>query len=244
MRSWRSGPELGARDWSEWRREEIEMSLPGRSTWTIWFFVLSTAPALCGESAGDQDLLTGADFSAWGGKTGAWRVASDAGLDARDDRRLAGKPGGGAIVKGSDGDEGRTANLQSRKEYGDVEAHLEFLVPRGSNSGVYFMGRYEIQVLDSWDASRSAPKEKPEYSDCGGLYQRWDPSRGAGREGFEGHPPRVGAAKRPGEWQSFDVVFRAPRFDAGGKRIEKARFASVIHNGRLVHRDVEVGGPT
>src|SRR5258705_896842 len=106
------------------------------------------------------------------------------------------------------------------------------------------MGRYEIQVLDSWDPSRKGPKEPPAYGDCGGIYQRWDPRRGAGQEGFEGHAPRVGAAKAPGEWQSFDVVFRAPRFDAGGRRTEKARFVLVLHSGRLVHENVELDGPT
>ena len=210
--------------------------------------VVVSAVALCffatqGRSTAD-DLLTTADFSAWREKTGAWRVVGDVGLDAKNDRRLAAKAGTGAIVNGADGDEGRTVNLFSRREHGDVAAHVEFLVPRGSNSGVYFMGRYEIQVLDSWDAAKNAPKAMLEHSDAGGIYQRWDSKRGAGKEGFEGYPPRVGAAKRPGEWQSFDVVFRAPRFDTNGKRVEKARFVKVFHNGRLVQDNVELSGPT
>lgn len=220
------------------------MSIPHLFSVAAVVLASFAAPAASSGPGEDEDRLSGADLSAWREKTGAWRVVADVGLDPRDERRLAGKAGAGAIVNGADGDEGRAVNLFSRKEYADVEAHLEFLVPRGSNSGVYFMGRYEIQVLDSWDAARNAPKEKVEYSDCGGIYQRWDPRRGAGKEGFEGHAPRVGAAKRPGEWQSFDVVFRAPRFDAAGKRTAKARFVSVLHNGRLIHRDVELEGPT
>ena len=61
---------------------------------------------------------------------------------------------------------------------------------------------------------------------------------------MEGHPPRVNASKQPGEWQSFDIVFRAPRFDASGTKTENARFVRVIHNGVVIHENVELTGPT
>ena len=118
-------------------------------------------------------------------------------------------------------------------EHGDVEAHIEFVVPKGSNSGVYFQGRYEIQVFDSWGV------EKPKYSDCGGIYQRW-----AKGKGFEGHGPKVNASLAPGKWQTFDVIFRAPRFDASGKKIANAKFVKVVHNGKVVHENVDLTGPT
>ncbi len=134
------------------------------------------------------------------------------------------------------GPTGRTRNILSKANFGDCRAHIEFMVPKGSNSGVYFMGRYEIQVFDSWGAG------EPKHSDCGGIYQRWDNNRSP--KGYEGHPPRVNASRAPGQWQTFDVIFRAPRFDENGRKIANAGFEKVIHNGIVVHEDVVLSGPT
>lgn len=177
--------------------------------------------------------LIGTDFSAWAGDTGGWFAARDAVLDPADAKKLTGVPGAGIVLNGPTGN---TKHLVSKEEFGDVRAHIEFVVPRESNSGVYFQGRYEIQVLDSWGVA------EPQYSDCGGIYQRWDESREP--KGYEGVPPRVNAASPPGVWQRFDVIFRAPRFDAGGNKIANARFERVIHNGQVVHDAQEVSGPT
>src|SRR5437870_5522652 len=111
-------------------------------------------------------------------KPTAWLVAGEASLDAADGKKLSWKDGAGVIVNGKDG---KAANLFTVDEFGDCELHVEFMVSKGSNSGVYLMGRYEVQILDSFG------KEKPSYSDCGGIYQRWDPARGKGQEGYEGH---------------------------------------------------------
>ena len=181
--------------------------------------------------------LTPADtLDTWRAPTGDWQIVADVTLKEGQPRAFTNKPGTGAIVNGT---KGRTSNLLSKHEHGDCEAHVEFVVPQGSNSGVYFMGRYEIQVLDSWDAAAGKPKEKVEHGDCGGIYQRWDRGRG-----YEGRPPRVNACRAPGEWQSFDVVFRAPRFDAAGKKIANARFVKVVHNGVVVHENEDLTGPT
>src|SRR5262249_55051677 len=145
-----------------------------------------------------HDLIAGLGLRAWRAPAGAWVEASDVFPNPEDPKRLAWKPGKGALVNGPTG---RTVNLLTTDEFADIEAHVEFMVAEGSNSGVYFMGRYELQVLDSFG------KEKLTVHDCGSIYERWDPARGKGNEGFEGHAPRMNASKAPGTWQSFDVVF-------------------------------------
>jgi hypothetical protein len=177
--------------------------------------------------------LIGGDLSAWRQRSGDWQVVGEVAVDAENDKRLAAQPGSGIIVNGP---KGKTVDLFSAAEFADVQAHIEFMVPRGSNSGVYFMGRYEVQILDSWGVAEL------KHGDCGGIYQRWDENRQP--KGYEGHPPRVNASLPPGQWQSFDVTFRAPRFDAAGRKIANARFEKVVHNGVVVHEAVEVTGPT
>lgn len=177
------------------------------------------------------------DLSAFREPLGDWLIAGEAFLDPQDEKKLAWKSGTGAVVNGP---KGRTNHLVTKAEFGDVELHVEFMVPKDSNSGVYLQGRYEIQVLDSWGV------EHPKYGDCGGIYQRWHEEKGLqeSERGYEGRPPKVNASRKPGEWQSFDILFRAPRFDASGKKTANAAFVSVLHNGVLVHENEEVSGPT
>ncbi len=179
--------------------------------------------------------LTGGDFFNWRGNTGTWQIVGDTFTNPKNEKLLSSKPGTGVIVNGPTG---RTRNILSKVEFGDVRAHIEFMVPKGSNSGVYFMGRYEIQVYDSYGV------EKGQYPgiECGGIYERWDNNRNP--KGFEGHSPRVNASRAPGQWQTFDVIFRAPRFDKNGRKIANARFEKVVHNGIVVHEDLELTGPT
>jgi hypothetical protein len=179
--------------------------------------------------------LIGDDFSAWRQNTGTWQIVGEAIMDPENEKLIAAGPGSGVIVNGP---KGKTVNLFSRKHFGDVRAHIEFMIPRKSNSGVYFMGRYEIQIYDSWGVKKS---EYPGI-ECGGIYQRWDKNRTP--KGFEGHSPLVNATLPPGKWQSFDVIFRAPRFDKTDKKITNARFKKVIHNGVVVHKNIELTGPT
>ena len=182
---------------------------------------------------GWTELVGDKGLEAWKPGT-TWSVAGDVSLDEADPKKLALKAGTGVITNGNT----KGKNLFTVAEFADVELHVEFAVSKGSNSGVYLMGRYEIQVLDSWGV------KEPHYSDCGGIYQRWDPKRGKDKEGFEGRAPKANVSKAPGEWQSFDITFRAPRFDADGKKTENARFVKVTHNGAVVHENVEVTGTT
>ncbi|EON79064.1 hypothetical protein ADIS_0481 [Lunatimonas lonarensis] len=126
-------------------------------------------------------------------------------------------------------------HLVSGFEHGDMELELEFMVPKGSNSGVYLQGRYEIQILDSWG------KQIVNSGDAGGIYQRFDLET---RRGFEGKAPRMNVSKAPGLWQHFKIVFEAPRFNARGEKIKNAKFVQVFQNGVLIHENVEVTGPT
>ncbi|MCF7674444.1 MAG: DUF1080 domain-containing protein [Akkermansiaceae bacterium] len=190
-------------------------------------FAAMVLPAM---SQGLVTPLRAESLSAFAEPHGEWHVAADVTLMPENPTLLASTAGTGVIVNGSTG---RTKDILTKEDFGDVEVHIEFCVPKGSNSGVYLMGRYEIQVFDSFGVA------EPEHSDCGGIYQRWEND-----QGFEGHAPRINASKPPGEWQSFDAVFLAPRFDGNGNKTAPARFVRVLHNGLVIHENVDVSGPT
>ena len=118
----------------------------------------------------------------------------------------------------------------TRETFGDFQLHIEFFCPptenkqgqARSNSGVYLHGRYEIQVLDSYGM-------EPASNLCGGIYQV--------------AAPLVNASKPAGEWQSYDIIFRAPRFDGEQNVTEPAR-VTVIHNGIVIHNNLALPGTT
>jgi len=122
-------------------------------------------------------------------------------------------------------------DIITKERFTDFRLHLEFMEPdmpdaRGQakgNSGVYLQGRYEIQVLDSYGI------EVPGKGDCGGIYDQF--------------APLVNACKPPLEWQTYDIIFRAPRVDDSGKVINQAR-VTVLQNGIVIQNNVEVLGPT
>lgn len=123
-------------------------------------------------------------------------------------------------------------------EHGDLDLDLDFMMAKGSNSGIYLQGRYEIQLNDSWG------KKSPKFGDVGGIYERWDESKPEGSKGYQGIAPRLNVAKAPGLWQNIKISFQAPRFDAAGKKISNAKILSIILNGVLIHENVELTGPT
>jgi hypothetical protein len=125
----------------------------------------------------------------------------------------------------------KTGYIYTKQAFGDCQLHVEFREPtpphgesqeRG-NSGVFLMGLYEVQVLDSY--------ENKTYAD------------GQASAVYGQYPPLVNASRPPGQWQWYDIVFHGPRFDAGGKLLRPAR-ETVFHNGVLVQDNVELSGPT
>ena len=167
-----------------------------------------------------------------------WTLAADVAGDPRRDRTLATAPGTGVLVCNPDKERNARGHLFTAWDHGDLELDLEFLLPPGSNSGVYLQGRYEVQLFDSWGKRLVTP------GDCGGIYDRWDTARGKGKEAFGGTAPSANAARAPGLWQKLRVEFQAPRFDAAGKKTADARFLRVVLNGHTIHENVTVSGPT
>lgn len=196
--------------------------------------LLGASPLLARAEDGWTDLLPGR-LDAWRPPHGAWTFVRDVRLRSDDPRFFDAEAGDGPILV--NGPTGRTGNLVTTAKFGDVELHVEFAVPKGSNSGVKLHGHYEIQIADSFG------RESPTASDCGGIYPRAEllPRY---RHIDRGYPPRVNASRPPGEWQMLDLVFRAPRFDAGGRKTANARFDRVVLNGEVVHEDQELPYPT
>jgi hypothetical protein len=122
-------------------------------------------------------------------------------------------------------------DIQTTNQFGDIQLHLEFkepTPPRGDgqgrgNSGVFFMGQYEIQVLDCYSNKT--------YADgaTAGIYGQ--------------HPSLVNACRPPGEWQTYDIIFNVPHFDADGKLLSPA-YATVFHNGVVAQNHQAVRGAT
>lgn len=173
---------------------------------------LITPGKTAGEAPSDAIILfDGKTASPWqhhNGEAAKWIVSENA---------LTVKPGSG--------------NIKTRQKFGDCQLHIEWKTPaevkgegqgRG-NSGIFLMGRYELQVLDSYN-------NKTYFNgQAGSIYKQY--------------APLVNTCKGPGEWQSYDVIFTAPRFGENGSVISPARF-TVFQNGVLVQNNVAVWGPT
>ena len=141
-----------------------------------------------------------------------------------------GKPAGWTVENGYTFAPTRgVGDLVTKEKFGDIQLHIEFAAPteiRGygqnrANSGVLLMSRYEIQVLDS-------SADNPTYADgqAGSIYGQW--------------PPPVNVSRKPGEWQTYDIVFEAPKFE--GEKLVKPAFVTVFHNGVLMHHHKEIIG--
>ncbi len=156
-------------------------------------------------------LFDGKDLSQWksdkGGGPAKW--------DIKD---------GAATVNG-------TGGISTKQGFGDCQLHIEWATPaqvkgdgqgRG-NSGIFLQGRYEVQILDSYD------NKTYYHGQAGAIYKQ--------------SAPRVNASRKPGEWQAYDIIFHAPRFDETGDLLQPATI-TLLHNGVLIQDHVEIQGPT
>ncbi|MFY7953345.1 MAG: 3-keto-disaccharide hydrolase [Armatimonadaceae bacterium] len=116
---------------------------------------------------------------------------------------------------------GGGCDISTEAKFGDCTIELEFMVPKGSNSGIYVMGEYEVQVLDSFGKA----DDKLTEGDLGAIYSA--------------AKPKKNLAKKPGEWQSVKIEFEAPKFD-GDKKTKNAKFVKVTLNGEVLHENVEM----
>lgn len=168
-------------------------------------------------------LFNGQDLSGWSAKGGAADETLKVGtakLNPNNPQEIIVEAGGDELINF----QGAARDFYTNAKLGDGVYEVEFMVPKGSNSGIYLLGEYEVQILDSYGKEQVGP------GDVGGLY-------GA-------QAPRLNAAKAPGQWQAFVIDFRAPKFDDTGKKIANARFVKVTLNGQVIHEDVEMKSQT
>lgn len=199
--------------------------------WTCWLWLAGYAAA---QPALPYTKIPLDNFAAFQRPSATtWRIVGGVMADRRREEDLQTTSGQGMLVVHPVVT--NRGNLFTRMTHGDLELEFDFLMPKGSNSGVYLQGRYEVQLLDSWR------KDTLTNSDCGGLYQRYDDST---KTIFGGTAPMLNASKAPGLWQHMYVRFRAPRFDAQGRKTANALFEEVKLNGVRIHLNKDATGPT
>lgn len=179
-------------------------------------------------------LFDGTDLSEWRSP-----MFKGEGLDADQveeilsqwDPNFSRQPAPWHIVDGEMEVAPRTGSIETQRAFGDCQLHIEWLSPTDpgkegqaySNSGIFLMGLYEIQVLNSYDNETYANGQ------AGSMYKQ--------------HIPLVNASRKPGTWQYYDLIFTAPRFAADGTLQNPARITA-LHNGVLVLHEAELKGPT
>ena len=171
-------------------------------------------------------LFNGKDLNDWevkGDKNKSRWVVGTAAISPDNPKLLVAKGSGSEMINLA-AQHGDSLDIFSRAKFGDCRIELQLMVPKESNSGVYVMGEYEIQVLDSFG------REKMDSGDMGAVY-------GAA-------PPPVNACKKPGEWQRYVIEVIAPRFDASGKKTANAKLVKVELNGQVLHENLELPGQT
>lgn len=184
-----------------------------------------------------QTTLPLNQLSSFENPSSSWRIAGDVRADLKENGVLTVSDGEGVLANVPN-KKNEAKDLYTNFQHGDIDLELDYMMARGSNSGIYLQGLYEVQLLDSWGVKNPGP------GDNGGIYERWDEARGKGNEGFQGHAPRQNASRAPGLWQHLKISFQAPRFDASGQKISNARMLLVQLNGTTIHDNVEMLAPT
>ncbi|MHC4146430.1 MAG: 3-keto-disaccharide hydrolase, partial [Planctomycetota bacterium] len=171
------------------------------------------------EKYGDAQLIfNGENLNEWQVKgdnqKSKWAVGK-AKVSPRNPKQLVAEKGRGEMINVA-AKHGDSIDIFSKAKFGDCRIELQVMVPQGSNSGIYVMGEYEIQVLDSWG------RQKMTGGDMGAVY-------GAS-------PPKVNASKKPGQWQKYIIDFQAPKFDSSKKKTDTAKLLKVELNGKTLHK--------
>jgi hypothetical protein len=194
----------------------------------ICLVTLSGTLATLAQADGVIRPFNGKNLDGWkprpeGNAQSQWKVGS-AKPDSADPKKLAVTPDGNELINQTSA-HGQSLDFYSEALHGDAIITLEVMVPKESNSGIYVMGEYEIQVLDSYGKDAN-----PGPGDMGAIY-------GA-------QPPQKPTYKAPGEWNTYQIHWQSPKFDAAGKKVANAKFLKVILNGATIHENLEMKGPT
>jgi Domain of Unknown Function (DUF1080) len=182
-----------------------------------------------------QEKISLNDLSTFKNPARNWSLASDVHASLTEKNGLHLQSGTGILVN-QPADNSRE-NLFTQLAHSDLDIEFDFMMAKGSNSGIYLQSRYEVQLFDSWGVLQ------PQSGDMGGIYERWDENNPDGQKGYEGHAPRQNVSRAPGLWQHMKISFQAPRFEAG-KKIMNAKMLRVELNGLLIQENVDLSGPT
>ncbi len=185
---------------------------------TLALFLLASTILIVPSIVQAEEPFDGKSFTGWkfhgDEKKSKWKIGM-AKLDDKNPTKLLLLAGSGEMVNTGTGG----VDIYTEKKYTNVHVEVEVMIPKGSNSGVYLMGEYEVQVLDSYG------KQKINEGDMGGIYKT--------------AVPKKNASKQPGEWQKFVIDFTAPKFE-NGKKTANGKFDKVVLNDILIHENVEV----
>lgn len=177
------------------------------------------------EDAKPAEPFSGKDLVGWKTKGAAekskWTVGR-ATLDPKSANQIKVEKDGADLINAAGGG----VDLYSDAKFGDCVIDIEVFVPKGSNSGIYVMGEYEVQVFDSFGKAG----DKMGAGDMGAIYSA--------------AAPKKNPIKAPGQWNRYVIEFRAPKFDDAGKRTAKAKFVKVTLNDEVLHENIEMNGPT